>query len=316
MKFQPSNIFSGLSRFRSGVALFIGLVVFQLPLAQAEVLDEAKIFSASTVEQAGRMISEIRSSTSPQKDVIVLTAATLPAGSEDAQRVAEEIFRQRRLNGVLLYLVKSPHRLVITIGRSTQSRFGAGDTVRNVMLQEFKAGRYDEGLLAGIGVLRKELPLAFSLASPRDRFAAGSRQAVLPGGEGQFSRIDGPAPRSASTGFGFGGLLMIGLLIFAISRLFGNRGMGGMGGGLMGRGAGGSFMSGLFGAVAGNWAYNHFFGGNGMGSAWGSQYPSDSPFDSGGSFGNDDGAIGSSSSGSWNDGGDSGGGFDGGGGDW
>lgn len=283
--------------------LLIAALFFLPKLASAEINDRAGLFSRDAVASASRMIEEIQRSTSPSKDIVIETVPGLPSANVNVQATAEALFRERKINGILLFIVKDPHKLVVTVGKGTQSRFGGADQLRNIIIAEFKKGSYDAGLTGGISYLRSELPTLFpatdGVASARGRRS----QAPIPQGNMSYENTawnsqSAPAP---SGGFGFGSLIIFGLIFMFIMRLFGGagRGLGGFGGG-----RGGSFLTGLFGAFAGNWMYNRFFGG-GMGNAWGSGYDHhpNSPMDSGGGFLSDNGDVGSSSMGSWGDGG-------------
>jgi uncharacterized protein len=233
---------------------------------------------------------------------------------------------------------------VVTVGKQTEERFAAKDEVRNVVLEGFKRGDYDGGLIAGMNMLKRDLTAEFPLhvaSYPRDARPV-------------------PPYEGASYGthhFGWWSIIALGFGIYFLVRIFSRRGGyganysggpgatgpggpagGGYGGGPMGGGFGGpvsggyggggfgrSMLGGILGAVGGNWLYDRFRGGPSVygGGLGGADFRRDDAIDV---PAGDDGDVGSSSSGSWDGGGSGGGdwggdsggggGDSGGGGDW
>ena len=133
--------------------------------APADVVDAGKFFSPAARKSAEHTIATIRAQTSPAKSVVVRTALKMPSHGT-AEAAAERIFRNERLDGVLLYMVKAPHRLVVMVGHHTGERFTGKVRVRDAIVARFKANDYDGGLRAGLDLLAQELPRAFPKAPP------------------------------------------------------------------------------------------------------------------------------------------------------
>lgn len=304
--------------------------------ATPEVRDQANMFSAEAIKKANTVIADIKQTHG--KDVVVETYATVPDGKAEQVRnmtreARNQFFRDwlaeraraLKADGVFILICKDPANLQVEQGRETAKKLfpeANEKELSRLLLRKFEARKYDEGLLESVDYIK-------------DTMRANSKASAAPAG-----RTSSPPATAAHNkeggGYSWGGLICMGLLILGgiwlvvgLIRAF-TGGWGGGGGGYgpgyggYGMGGGGFFsslMGGLFGAAAGMYLYNNFFGG---GSSWGSQAhgseSSPSASDegqgfndaSGGDFGGDD-----SAGGDWG-GGDSGGdwGGGGGGGDW
>ena len=80
-------------------------VLLGVSRAGAEITDEALIFSAATVQKANALVEEIRASTTPPKEIIVRTIPRLSSNDADPKALAERLYRQHKMNGVLLLVV-------------------------------------------------------------------------------------------------------------------------------------------------------------------------------------------------------------------
>ena len=249
--------------------------------------DRAGMFSDGAVKNADQIIKRIYENTNPHKQVFVETLPALPPGKE-ADALSAERFRQRNADGLLILMVKAPHKLAVTVGRATQERFHDAATARNAMLERFRQDDYDGGLLAGLQVVESGF---------RREFAAGAPAAA---------RVRNPEPRPEQEGsspwlwlllLGGGGLLAVGVWRFLSRRVSASRsyqpqygegdlgrGLGSMGPSNIGYGAGGvgygagsaggggggwarPVLGGVAGALAGNWLYDRLFHGDRDGSA-------------------------------------------------
>lgn len=283
-------------------------------LAASYVQDTANMFSASARDQANAQIAQIQQQTG--KTIRVITVPAL--NGADINTAADQAFRQSNLNGVLIYIARDNKQLAIKVGQNTRQYVSSTTetSVRDTMLADFRAGRFDQGLLDGVSQIGQNL---------RTGAAASGRQ-----------------PRAPSSG-GINWLTIllvvggIALVIWLVSRLFRPRppasegfgpqlwnGGGGwsnpggynQGGYSSGGFPGGGFLSGIFGGIAGsfvgNWLWNRFNGPPGgyyqpgpyenpnpvdFGQAPDQGIPSDSPADTG-SWGD---AGGGDTSGSWGD---------------
>jgi hypothetical protein len=180
---------------------------------------------------------------------------------------------KRRVNGVYVLVVRQPAHLQVVVGNETRKGAFTGkdrDQLVKLMLGRLREKKHDEALLEGAG------------------FVSAVMHSNAPGGRaaGRAGALDAPDPGDLREGglvekLGGWGTILIGvfavwLLFRVLGGLFGGL-LGGMGGsaGFGGSGmypgnAGGGFfrslMGGLFGAAAGMWMYDQFFGNHGHAS--------------------------------------------------
>jgi uncharacterized protein len=267
--------------------LVLGGLIGVARAAAPEVDDEAGLFSEGARRRADQILADIYRETSPHKDVVVETHPELPRGLRPEQ-FSEERFRKRDVNGLLVLITKRPHKLLITVGRHTQDRFGASDAerMRGVMLERFKKSDFDGGLIEGLRYAERILKASY--APGRGVPAVEQRRVDPPSAPYREAPVHTrAAEKSGCSGASiFGVLLVVGLiwlivgLIRGIWRAVSGGGSspsapsgggytgsygGGYGGGYGAPGGGGGFgwgkaiAGGLFGAVAGNWVYDRFF---------------------------------------------------------
>ena len=327
-------------------------------LMAAEVRDRAGIFSPEAAKKAEAQLDRIEKRTNIP--VVIETIESIPgldraASASEKRRavdqLAEKRAREMGYEGVYLLISKNDHVFSPVLVKERYESLlplEKRHEVRDTLTREFKAGRFDEGLLKTTALL----DTAFAAAPAHGGLRRVVQVAPVPRrGEAHGAR------------FGLGTLLAIGLGIFGVLMLFrvlggifgrsgggysSPMGMGGMPRPGMGPGPGygpgygggygaprGGFFSGMLGglggALAGNWLYDQFSGRHGgLGQSDAGVYPpaeSQTSADRGGDDfvgGNDDGGQGTS----WNDpggadpgggdwgGGDGGGDWGGGGGDW
>ena len=292
-----------LGLFAASILLLVGV-----PSAHAllpPIDDTVHLFSQAAREEGEQIIRETYEQSPTHRRIVVQTLPTLPAEQPDLQQYAETLFRNERLNGILIVITRDPHKLEITFGKQTTRLFPDKDELRQTILTHFKRGSFDQGLLDGLRYASARLmsspPIAVHQIPPRS---------VSP-----MTRVNPIA------GLGIGGILLTVLVVLFLVRLVGGlfRGAaGGMGTAMPGMGGGffSSLVGSIFGVAAGSWLYDRFLGG---GNAYGGS--SDSQFyptpDSSDTYTADDGDVGSSSVDSWNDGGSFDDGSSGGaGGDW
>jgi hypothetical protein len=325
------------------------------PAATPTVNDEAGLFSADAVRKADQTIAKI------QRDygtgLVIDTVPRIPANLEGKfkQLGKEEFFREwaeskakrERDKGIFILICKSPGRVEALVDEETRVKnftYRDRDAMVKKMLSRFSEKKWDEGLLDAVNFV--DTTLRSNGARPQRQ-----RQAQTNKSETAAPPAGGPAKRGGSWMDGIGGWICIGVvvllglwLVFGLIRAFTGMGRGGYGpgGGYgggpgYGGGGGGGFMSsllgGMFGAAAGMWMYNSFFGGGSHfgSSAYGGTTPTGGgePADTGagdfsgdpgggGDFGGDDGGGGGGGGdfGGGDFGGGGGGDFGGGGGDF
>lgn len=295
------------------------------------IKDELGFFSPQAEEQANQKVAEIKRTFNKDLYIEAINPPPQPKGldgkdtkavDEFFDKFADKRFAELHENGVYVMIVEKPkvlHKLRVVVGNNTMVEgyfTGANrSTLIDKVREKLQAGDKDGALL---------FTTNFVFDTMKANHPVASRKAAA------APMVNHGNGHTATAGFPWSTILTILAVIagvwilFALVRaLFGAAGGGGMGAPGMGYGGGGggffsNFLGGMFGAAAGMWMYNSFFG-HGSSSAWGA-----GPSDSGGGFpdsgpadtsGTVDGAdYGKDAGGDWG-GGDAGGG-DAGGGDW
>lgn len=305
---------------RKILLLLVLLLLSSLSAGARPVQDEAGLFQPETVSRLEKIDAEIYRDTG--KHLLVVTANNV-AGTP--REKARDIFRQERLNGLLILILPDKKQLGIVPGRSTERLFPAQRLaeIRESMLGHIRQGNFDSAALQGAEAMRATL-LAAERGPSEGRGAATAPPAAP--SEGRGSGLLGWLP-----------LLFFGFLAFLAIRFMSRRksyyapgqhqqqpygagynqpayggpvggpaGGGGWGGGLFG-----SLAAGLGGALLGNTIYDAVTGRHATPPAAAAEdSPSWTDSDAGSMGGGDFGGWGS-------DGGDMGGGdFGGGGSDW
>jgi uncharacterized protein len=257
----------------------------------AEVLDPIQFFTKDAIQNANQKIQEIKSKTG-KEFVLETIETTEPA---DPSNFAMDRAKSLKVNGVYVLISKKEKKIEIKVGNKTKSVFTANDSsnLKAKLIESFKTKNFDSGLENAVSYYSSVILSANS--RPNNRMAESPVQTSKSTDSGGFSIIS---------------ILFFGLILFVafrvISGLMGggglNPGMGGMGGG--GMGFFGSLMTGMLGAVAGNWLYDKFMGNDSLSANDSSSYSNSSSDD----WRSQDDSY-SSDSGSFDD-------SDSGGGDW
>jgi uncharacterized membrane protein YgcG len=283
------------------------------------VLDNAHLLSASTVSAINAKVGDFKAQT--HKEVFVDIEPTLTG---TPQAAAERVFAQQQVNGVLIFIAKSPKTIGVVPDRAAARYFPSGTTsaIRTAIVSAFNAGDFNGGVTNGVDL---------TLSTYRSHLGAVRVHANAP--------VAVPVASSA-TGGGFNmsiiwWLIALAVIFFIVRGIFraiagprmmppgyGGGPMGGgygpgYGGGMGGGMGGGGFFSGLLGGLGGAFLGNELFGNRGgeMFNNGGQQ----AGFNDGGQsqdnsgFQSDAGQadLGNSSFGGWGGGGDSGGGWGG-----
>lgn len=323
--------------------------------AFADVRDNGRLFTPETVTEARTIIKDIEAKF--KHSVTVETFATIPDDKKAAfdkakksktdvehfyQQWVQDRAKAAGARGLFILISKTPGHVEVLPDRETRAHeftnVDAQDLARQ-LVNDFKDKKFDSGLIAGLDSVRNTMQAHHRVV----------RQAPIakPSANPEF-KPEHPTEKGHSimgTICVVIGIVLLFWVIIGLIRSFTGAGrppMQGMGyqggppgyapmGGGFGGGGGGffnNFLGGMFGAVAGNWMYNSFFGGgHSMGGGWDSPaYGGDRS--AGGDFGGDAGAGDFSGGGgaggdfggddAGGGGGDFGGGGDvgGGGGDW
>jgi uncharacterized membrane protein YgcG len=140
-----------------------------------EIKDDGKFFSAEAVKKVNAAIREIYGKYG--KDVLVETFPSVPAdqvekvkkmkGEELAKffyKWAEDRAKARVVNGVYILVCKQPTRLETFITRKARGTLDSKfrKKLRETLLEEFRDKRFDEGLAAGVKLVKEQLAKAKS----------------------------------------------------------------------------------------------------------------------------------------------------------
>jgi uncharacterized membrane protein YgcG len=245
---------------------------FALSLAPAlardqYVVDNAHLFSATAVQATNEKLADFNSRTG--KEIFVYTTPSLDGMTP--QNAAERVFAQQQVNGVMLFIAKSPKTIGVVPDRASRAFFPSGSekAIRDAIAASFNSGNFDAGLQNGVSLTENmylsHLPARRTgnapVAAPRAHVTSGGfsmgwiflilivivgflvlraifRAIFAPRVTGPY----GPGQMGAGPGYGPG------------------PGYGGYGGYGPGFGGGGSFWSGLLGGLGGAWLGNELFG--------------------------------------------------------
>lgn len=271
----------------------------EVPRLAGRVNDYAGMLSPAAEQKLERMLSEFEQRESTQ--IVVLTIPSLDGEAlEDfSMRVAEKWkIGQRGLdNGAILLVAKAERKVRIEVGYGLEGRLTdlhSARIIRGIIVPEFKAGRYDNGVIRAVEAMIAAVRGEFK-AEDKDsggRISSRDIEDAIPimvlfifivFAFGRINRILGTAaggffmPFLGHTAFSLGflgilALIAMGLAAGFIISLFASlvRGItgqsrgfrGGFGGYSGGFGAGGGFSSGGFSGGGGG------FGGGGSSGSW------------------------------------------------
>ncbi len=281
--------------------------------AAGGIQDEGALFSDFAKVNATGTIQDVV--TKLHKDIAVQTFATVPEDMKAAilqsgkpatnrgfSQWAEQLARAKKVNGVFILLVKQPAHLQVVVGNDTQQQaFTLTDraTLVQRMIEQLRNKKNDEALIEGVN---------FISATMKSHLSA---RAVT------FNTKVHTSQQGFTSWLPIGIVLLIWVGFSLIRGLFRSLSGGGAVGG-MGQpyGGGGFFqnmMGSMFGAAAGMWMYDQFFGSHN--SAFGADSTDMSNHDAGYTGTDTDytssgGDFNSDSGGSFDGGGDFGGGGD------
>jgi len=156
------------------------LWALEVPALKGRVNDHAGMLSAATRQQLEDILSRLEQTDSTQ--IVVLTIPSLggEALEEFSLKVAEkwQIGQKGFDNGAILLIAKNDRKLRIEVGYGLEGSLTdlmAGRIIRNVIVPQFKAGNFDQGIIDGvqamIGVVRGEYQ-----APEKSPFARGSKK--------------------------------------------------------------------------------------------------------------------------------------------
>jgi len=279
------------------------------------LVDDGRFFSEQARASAKEAIQKIAKDHKFDLYVETMESFPIPAGQDakDKQKLdrwvtefAAKKGREKSVKGLYFLISKEPAKYRIELdnkvvgNRSNNQSFR--QAVEQAILPHLKTKDFDKALSALVSTVESHVPNHNKVSH------GGNQQVAFQGGD--VNPLLGWLCMGALV---VAGIFLVMGLIRGIGGMMGGGGPGGgMGPGMGGGGFFSNFLGGMFGAAAGMWIYDSFFG-HGASHAWGSgSTPTSSETD----MGSDSGY--SSSGGDWggSDSSSSGGDWGGGGGDW
>ena len=164
------------------------LLALEVPPLRGRVNDTAGLLSVATRQQLEDVLVRLEQTDSTQ--IVVLTIPSL--GGEELEEFSIKVVDQWKIgqkgldNGAMLLIAKNDRKIRIEVGYGLEGSLTdlmAGRIIRNVIVPQFKAGNFDQGVIDGvqamIKVVRGEYRASDKAPPPR-----GQKQKDTPGGFG------------------------------------------------------------------------------------------------------------------------------------
>jgi uncharacterized protein len=164
-------------------ALVQPALALKLPPLQARVNDYAGMLSQGTVRQLEHLLQAFEQRESTQ--IVVLTIPSLEGEvlEEFSIRVAEQwkIGHKGLDNGAILLISRADRKVRIEVGYGLEGRLTdlmAGRIISGIIVPEFKAGRFDQGVLNGVQAMIDTVRGEFKAEHRKDSRGIGSRDLI------------------------------------------------------------------------------------------------------------------------------------------
>ena len=247
--------------------LFAQYTIPKLPDVQTAVYDYANLFSASEKQQLEQKLIQYSDSTTTQ--IVVITVDNLKG--EDVSQLATKWGQTWGIggtakddNGVIILISKEDRKIAINPGYGLEDRLTAGtggEIIRNIILPEFKAGSYynglDKGTNALFDVFKGKYKGERKKSDKGSKFPFGPLLIIVIVIIALASRNKGGGGGNSGNRGGGGPSLLDVIILSSLGRGGGGGGFGGgaSGGGFGGGGFGGGFGGGGFsgGGSSGGW---------------------------------------------------------------
>ncbi len=161
------------------ICLVLLLSSFHLTFAQKavpelwsqRVHDEAKVLSASVVDQLELQLKEYEDSTSNQIAILIISSLEGDVLEDYSLRVAEkwQLGSKKNDNGVLLLIAVDDHKMRIEVGQGLEGVLTDAHSnriIRNEMAPNFRRGDYDAGVNAAVNSMIKAIGGEYSAEDP------------------------------------------------------------------------------------------------------------------------------------------------------
>ncbi len=137
----------------------------QVPALKGRVNDLANLIDPATERQLESALAELERTDSTQLAILTIPSLQGDSLEDFSIRVVEQwqLGQKDTDNGVLLLVAKNDRKIRIEVGYGLEGKLTdlmSGRIIRNVMVPQFKMGRFDQGIIAGasaiVGVVRGE----------------------------------------------------------------------------------------------------------------------------------------------------------------
>jgi uncharacterized protein len=179
------------------------LLALEVPPLTGRVTDTANMLSAATRQQLEDVLARLEQTDSTQ--IVVLTIPSLRG--EVLEEFSIKVMDQWKIgqkdldNGAMLLIVKNDRKIRIEVGYGLEGSLTdlmAGRIIRNVIVPQFRAGNFDQGVINGVQAMIKVVRGEYR-ASEKEPAARGQEHKGKP--------------------FGFGGLIAFIFFISMLGRL-------------------------------------------------------------------------------------------------
>ncbi len=162
------------------VVLIQAALALEVPPLRARVNDHAGMLSQGVVRQLDLLLKDLEQRDSTQ--IVVLTVPSLEGDAlEDfSMRVAEQwkVGHKGLDNGAILLISRADRKVRIEVGYGLEGRLTdlqAGRIIRGIIVPEFKAGRFDQGVVNGVQAMIDVVRGEFKAEDKKDSGGFGSR---------------------------------------------------------------------------------------------------------------------------------------------
>jgi uncharacterized protein len=162
------------------VLLIQAALALEVPSLRARVNDYAGMLSPGVVRQLDLLLKDFEQRDSTQ--IVVLTVPSLEGDAlEDfSMRVAEQwkIGQKGQDNGAILFISRADRKVRIEVGYGLEGHLTdlqAGRIIRGIIVPEFQAGRFDQGVVNGVQAMIDVVRGEFKAVDKKDSGGFGSR---------------------------------------------------------------------------------------------------------------------------------------------
>ncbi len=134
----------------AALTLALGATFAPASARDSYVIDDAHLLSAATISTINAKVADFNAIT--HKEVVVVTEPVVTSVSKEA---AEQLFAQQRINGVLIFIAKSPKTIGIVTDTAAEPFFPAGtvSAIRQAIANAFSAGDFNGGVNNGVDLV-------------------------------------------------------------------------------------------------------------------------------------------------------------------